>query len=69
MDRVEFLRSEICRRRGTWKLIVSETGWSYWTLSKFARGVIDEPGAKKLDVLSDWLEKNPDPRLPARKAA
>lgn len=55
MSRIERLREALKSRRGEYADIVAATNLSYWWLSKFARGVIADPGASKLDALEGWL--------------
>ena len=57
MSRTERLREALKSRRGEYADIVAATSLSYWWLSKFARGVIADPGASKLDELEQWLDQ------------
>jgi hypothetical protein len=41
----------------TYQRICAETGLTYHWLSKFASGAIPDPGARRLEVLRDYLLK------------
>lgn len=52
MDELDFVVVELQRRKGTWPAIERETGLDYSWLSKLARGLIGDPGIKKIARLA-----------------
>lgn len=47
--------SKLRHRKGSWRRIARETGLTYWWLSKLARGLIDDPGVKKVGKLARYF--------------
>lgn len=56
MDFIEITRQRLLDRKGRWRDAQAATGLKYGWIGKFARGVIREPGAMKLQKLLDWLD-------------
>ncbi len=61
MSLVSTVRTELVARKGDWPTICGQTGLSYWWVTKFAQGRIDNPGVLKLERLQEHFESNPRP--------
>lgn len=59
MTFADTIREELQARKGDWPKICSETGISYWWLTKFAQGRIDNPGVKHLESLRTYFSEAP----------
>lgn len=59
MSLVTTVRTELVARKGDWPAICRQTGLSYWWVTKFAQGRIDNPGVLKLERLTDHFESHP----------
>jgi len=67
------IRSNLNLRRGRWAELARQSGVSYSWLSKFARGLIENPGLRTLERLSAAMDEPvfpltcspPLPSLPA----
>lgn len=57
MSLITSVRGELLARKGTWRKICSDTNLSYWWLTKFAQGRINNPGTVNLEILRSYLEK------------
>jgi predicted transcriptional regulator len=57
MDKSEldFVLEQLQERKGSWMHIAKDTGMPYSWLSKLARGVIDDPGVKKIEKLASYF--------------
>lgn len=55
MSTIETLRNRLSTQKGEWPRLCSETGLTYWWLTKFAQGRIAEPGLSKIERLDAWL--------------
>lgn len=65
MSLVMTVRTELLARKGDWPEMCRQTGISYWWLTKFAQGRIDNPGVVKLERLVEHFAAHP---LPAADA-
>ena len=63
------IRSRLEARRGEWPDIVKQTGVSHSWLSKFARGLIPNPGIRTLEKLDAALPKPRRTTTPAKSEA
>ena len=61
MSLVATVRTELLARKGDWPAICTQTQLSYWWLTKFAQGRIDNPGVLKLEKLQEHFEAHPRP--------
>jgi hypothetical protein len=52
---LDFVMRQLQERKGSWPQIEKETGLDYSWLSKLARGVIDDPGVKKIGKLAVYF--------------
>ncbi|AOI70857.1 hypothetical protein [Burkholderia ubonensis] len=59
MSLITLVKTELLARKGEWPRICSETGVSYWWLTKFAQGRIDNPGVLVLEKLQKHFEADP----------
>jgi hypothetical protein len=73
---LDFVLRQLQERKGSWPQIAKETGIAYSSLSKMARGDIEDPGVRKVEVLARYfrlLGKHESERAgisaPAREAA
>jgi len=55
------IRSNLNSRRGSWAELARQSGVSYSWLSKFARGLIENPGLRTLERLSSAMNNSPAP--------
>jgi hypothetical protein len=56
MSLIISVRTELAARKGEWPDICKQTGVSYWWLTKFAQGRIDNPGVLKLELLQSYFD-------------
>lgn len=56
MSLVTLVKNELLARKGEWPRISRETDISYWWLTKFAQGRIDNPGVLALEKLQTYFE-------------
>ncbi|CAN7399415.1 hypothetical protein [Paraburkholderia terricola] len=61
MSLVTTLRSELNARKGDWPAVCRQTNLSYWWMTKFAQGRIENPGIRKLETLQAHFEAHPLP--------
>ena len=47
-------------RKGQWRQIANATGLDYSWLTKLGQGKINDPGVRKIQILSDYMGKGPD---------
>lgn len=59
MSLVTSIRNELAVRKGYWPSICRSTNISYWWLTKFAQGRINNPGVLKLEKLEEHFKANP----------
>lgn len=62
---LDFVLGQLQERKGNWPQIEKDTGMPYSWLSKLARGLIDDPGVKKIEKLARYfrlLEKQENER-------
>jgi hypothetical protein len=52
MDTIQFIRNSLEDSKGNWPQICEETGIDYSWLTKFAQGLIPNPGYRKVDALA-----------------
>ena len=52
---LDFVLGQLQERKGGWPQIEKDTGTPYSWLSKLARGLIDDPGVKKIDRLARYF--------------
>lgn len=52
------LRADLDRARGRWQVIARETGLSYSTVCRIARGDIPDPGVQSYVLLRSWCDAN-----------
>jgi len=52
------IRSNLNLRRGRWAELARQSGVSYSWLSKFARGLIENPGLRTLERLSAAMDES-----------
>ncbi|QTD88901.1 hypothetical protein [Burkholderia anthina] len=55
MSLVTLIRTELLARKGDWPRISQETDISYWWLTKFAQGRIENPGVRVLEKLQQYF--------------
>ena len=65
---LEFVKDGLERHKGDWPQIADETGVPYDTLAKIARGVIGDPGVRKVEKLAANLKLR-DTQQAARQEA
>jgi len=64
------IRSNLNLRRGRWAELARQSGVSYSWLSKFARGLIENPGLRTLERLSAAMDESAPPAsLPTPECA
>lgn len=51
----DFVMRQLQERKGSWPQIEKDTGMPYSWLSKLARGLIDDPGVKKIEKLARYF--------------
>lgn len=49
------VRKELLAQKGNWPRICSDTGISYWWVTKFAQGRINNPGVRHLESLRSYF--------------
>jgi hypothetical protein len=59
MSLVTTIRSELVARKGEWPTVCRQTNLSYWWLTKFAQGRIENPGIRKLETLQAHFDAHP----------
>ncbi len=59
MSLVAAVRDELVARKGSWPDVCRQTKLSYWWVTKFAQGRIENPGVLKLEVLQAHFASNP----------
>ena len=64
MSLVMTVRTELLARKGDWPEMCRQTGISYWWLTKFAQGRIDNPGVVKLERLVEHFAAHPRTESP-----
>jgi len=52
---LDFVLRQLQERKGGWPQIEKDTGMPYSWLSKLARGLIDDPGVKKIEKLARYF--------------
>ncbi len=52
---LDFVLRQLQERKGNWPQIEKDTGMPYSWLSKLARGLIDDPGVKKIEKLARYF--------------
>ncbi len=52
---LDFVLRQLQFRKGDWPQIGKDTGMPYSWLSKLARGLIDDPGVKKIEKLARYF--------------
>lgn len=52
---LDFVLRQLQERKGGWPQIAKETGIAYSSLSKMARGDIDDPGVRKIEALARYF--------------
>ena len=52
---LDFVLRQLQERKGRWPQIEKDTGMPYSWLSKLARGLIDDPGVKKIEKLARYF--------------
>ena len=55
MSLVTTIRTELLARKGSWPFICRETGISYWWLTKFAQGRVENPRIRVLEKLEKYF--------------
>ena len=68
MTFADTIREAVLARKGDWPQICADTAVSYWWLTKFAQGRIDNPGVRHLETLRTYFEANPKEAQPAEVA-
>lgn len=66
MSLVTTIRSELVARKGEWPAVCRQTNLSYWWVTKFAQGRIENPGIRKLETLQAHFDAHP--RLQSHKS-
>lgn len=59
MDTIALAKHELDLRRGDWPAICEGADLSYWWLTKFAQGRIQEPGLRKIERLQKYFREHP----------
>ncbi|HDR9028734.1 TPA: hypothetical protein QDB14_002933 [Burkholderia vietnamiensis] len=59
MSLVTTIRDELVARKGEWPNVCRQTNLSYWWVTKFAQGRIENPGVRKLETLQAHFDANP----------
>lgn len=68
MTFAETIRGELQARKGDWPKICADTGISYWWMTKFAQGRIENPGVRHLESLRVYFDDRPRPELAEQEA-
>jgi hypothetical protein len=63
MSLVQTVRTEIQARKGDWPKICTDLDISYWWLTKFAQGRIENPGVRHLEALQKYFAETPNQRI------
>lgn len=59
MSLVTTIRNELVARKGDWPTVCRQTKLSYWWVTKFAQGRIENPGVRKLETLQAHFQAFP----------
>jgi hypothetical protein len=59
MSLITTIRSELVARKGEWPTVCRQTNLSYWWVTKFAQGRIENPGVRKLETLQAHFDAHP----------
>lgn len=59
MTFADTIRDELQARKGDWPKICADTGISYWWMTKFAQGRIENPGVRHLESLRAYFAATP----------